>query len=68
MNARQFFDLVVSMRQAQKKYFALRKSGADRAACDEAKNYSIGIERQIDAEIKRVQKVLSGEQDLFGND
>lgn len=67
MTARQFFDLVVEMRKAQKKYFKLRREGASKDVCDEAKNYSIGIERQIDAEITRVQKVLSGEQDLFGN-
>ncbi len=65
MNARQFFDLVVSMRQAQKKYFALRRSGADRATCDEAKNYSIGIERQVDAEIKRVHDILRNGPSLF---
>lgn len=57
MTPKQFYDLVVDMRKAQKRYFALRKQGAPREVCEEAKNYSIGIERQIDAEIKRVEDI-----------
>ena len=50
MNARQFFDKVVEMRNAQKKYFETR----DKSALDEAKR----LEKEIDAEIRRVEIVL----------
>jgi hypothetical protein len=50
MNARQFFDKVVEMRNAQKKYFETR----DKDVLDEAKR----LEKEIDAEILRVEIVL----------
>jgi len=50
MNARQFFDKVVEMRNAQKKYFETR----DKDVLDEAKR----LEKEIDAEIRRVEIVL----------
>ncbi len=68
MKAKEFFDLVSEMRKAQKKYFALRRTGADRATCDAAKDYSIGIERKVDAEIKRVNDILRNGPSLFGEE
>jgi hypothetical protein len=50
MNAREFFDKVVEMRNAQKKYFETR----DKDVLDEAKR----LEKEIDAEILRVEIVL----------
>lgn len=50
MNARQFFDKVAEMRNAQKEYFKSR----DKSALDEAKR----LEKEIDAEIRRVEIVL----------
>ena len=50
MNAREFFDKVAEMRNAQKEYFKSR----DKAALDEAKR----LEKEIDAEIRRVEIVL----------
>jgi ribosomal protein L9 len=50
MNARQFFDKVVEMRNAQKKYFETR----DKDVLDEAKR----LEKELDAEIRRVEIVL----------
>lgn len=67
MNAQQFFNLVAQMRDAQNKYFRTRS----KTALDEARN----LERQVDAEIKRVQAAKPApptEGDLFngadGND
>lgn len=57
MNARQFFELVSQMRQAQKAYFALRKS-SDAVAKKQALQYSIDLEGRVDAEINRVNEVL----------
>jgi hypothetical protein len=50
MNAREFFDKVSAMRNAQKEYFKSR----DKSALDEAKR----LEKEIDAEIRRVEIVL----------
>jgi hypothetical protein len=50
MNAREFFDKVVEMRNAQKKYFETR----DKDVLSEAKR----LEKEIDAEIRRVEIVL----------
>ena len=58
MNARQFFDMVVQMREAQKNYFALRKSGADQTTVRQALQYSLRLENQVDREISRVQEIL----------
>lgn len=60
MNAKQFFDLVVEMRKNQRTYFKTKNN----VALEQSKQ----LERLVDNEIKRVQNVLSGEQDLFGND
>ena len=61
MNARQFFDLVAQMRDAQKEYFALRKSGADKVTVGQALSYSIDLEWKVDKEIERVQGILKGQ-------
>lgn len=58
MNARQFFDLVVQMRQAQKNYFKTRNQGY----LDISKH----LEKQIDAEIERVQKLTTEPELNFG--
>ena len=50
MKARQFFDLVVEMRKAQKAYFKRRTQ--------ENFKTSIAIELQVDKEIERVLKIL----------
>lgn len=58
MNPKEFFDLVVKMRKAQKDYFASRKRNAPWEESNNLKNISKGFERQIDAEIERVQKII----------
>lgn len=50
MKPREFFDLVVSLRQAQREYFKTRKTDA----LIERKR----LEGLVDAEIDRVQKIL----------
>lgn len=57
MNARQFFDLVSEMREAQQNYFAIRKSN-DPVAKKQALQLSIELETRVDGEIKRVQEIL----------
>ena len=60
MNAREFFDLVSKMRKAQKEFFATRKN--------EALHESKQLEREVDAEIKRVEAIIKGgttQQKLF---
>lgn len=59
MNAKAFFDLVVKMREAQKKYFKTRNIDD----LHRAKK----LEWQIDSEISRVTKIISGEKSLFDN-
>jgi len=54
MNSQRFFHLVVKMRDCQKRYFRTRSASALR----ECRNY----ESQIDAEIERVNKILSDKQ------
>ena len=51
MNAREFFFLVSSMREAQKNYFATRQQNVLRAARK--------LENEVDAEIARVKDILS---------
>lgn len=51
MNAREFFDLVVTMRKHQRAY--ARSDGRDRNAL----HYARDAERRIDEEIKRVQLI-----------
>lgn len=50
MKPREFFDLVVSLRQAQREYFKTRKTDV----LIESKR----LEGLVDAEIDRVQKIL----------
>lgn len=50
MSPKEFFDKVCRMRKAQKEYFRT-KSGR-------ALNESKQLEREIDAEIERVEKVI----------
>lgn len=63
MNARQFFDRVVMLRKFQKEYFATRSK--------ESLHQSIALEKEIDAEIERVQNILSEQieqsPNLFSN-
>ena len=61
MDAKEFFDKVVQMREAQKKYFRMRTS-TDLTA-------SKKLEKEIDAEIERVQNIMKPKEptqsDLF---
>ena len=52
MNAKEFFDLVNSMRKAQREYFATRSS--------DALELSKRLEREVDKEIERVPIVTRG--------
>ena len=54
MDARQFFDLVVQMRAAQRQY---AKTGDNTAL-----RYSRDLERKVDAEIKRVEMITKEKQ------
>lgn len=65
MTAKEFFKLVEKMRIAQKKYFRLRKAGAPWSVCDQAKEESIEIEKLVDKEIERVNKILNEGPSLF---
>lgn len=65
MNARQFFDRVAQLRKCQKEYFATRSK--------ESLHQSIALEKEIDAEIERVQALLAQKQNvqqpnLFSNE
>lgn len=51
MNPREFFDKVSMMRKAQKEYFRTRSS---RALTDSRR-----LEKEIDAEIERANKVMA---------
>ena len=64
MNARQFFDLVSSMRSAQKEYFALRKEKADQTTVKEALRHSPDLEGKVDREIERVREILLRQNQL----
>lgn len=55
MNAKQFFDKVSEMREAQKAYFRTRTSTD--------LNRSKALEREIDNEIERVRNITK--QDIF---
>lgn len=55
MNAREFYNLVVKMRKAQRDYFRTR---SQRALLD-SKEY----EQQVDAEIKRVEQIQQQQAD-----
>lgn len=54
MKPREFYDTVVLMRQAQRRYFATRSQ--------EALNDSKMYEQRIDAEIERVTAILQSQQ------
>ena len=68
MNARQFFDLVVKMRKAQNDYFASRKRKDPWEESNILKDISRDIERQVDAEIERVSKLITEPQLNFNDD
>lgn len=58
MNARDFFNLVTEMRQNQKDYFKTRST--------ESLRKSKELEKQVDDEIARVNKIMSDKQmELF---
>ena len=50
MKAKEFFDLVSKMREAQKEYYKTR----DKAVL----NRSISLEKSVDSEIARVNEIL----------
>lgn len=54
MNAKEFFNLVEQMRQNQKDYFKTRSK--------EALKKSKELEKQVDDEIARVNKIMSDKQ------
>lgn len=66
MNARQFFDKVAMMRRFQKDYFRTHS----RSALQQSK----ALEREIDAEIERVNAIIGNpykipeQRNLFGED
>ena len=65
MNARQFFDRVAQLRKFQKEYFATRSK--------ESLHQSIALEKEIDAEIERVQALIAQkpnvqQPNLFSNE
>ena len=59
MNARAFYNLVKEMRENQRNYLQTKQN----RFLSRAKQ----LERQVDAEITRVERVLSGEKSLFDN-
>lgn len=60
MDPRTFYELVVRMRRAQKKYFKTRSSVSLAA--------SKKLEKEVDGEIERVERILRERQNnLFGN-
>lgn len=54
MNARQFFNLVSRLREAQKRYFKTRSS-ADLQSSKQ-------LEKEVDAEIERVNTIIQQKQ------
>lgn len=54
MTPKQFFDRVVQLRKFQKEYFATRSK--------DSLHKSIALEKEIDAEIDRVQAVMNKKQ------
>lgn len=54
MDAKDFFDLVVKMREKQKEYFRTRSSSS--------LSHSKDLEKRVDAEIDRVNKILYDKQ------
>lgn len=65
MTSKEFFDRVAQLRKFQKEYFATRSK--------ESLHQSIALEKEIDAEIERVQALLAQKQNvqqpnLFNNE
>lgn len=60
MKPREFFDLVVRMRELQKACFRLR--------CSENLNAARKVEKEVDAEIKRVQGIEQARIDAMQGD
>lgn len=56
MNAREFFDVVSQMREAQKSYFRTRS----KSSLEKSKE----LEKQVDDEIKRVNYILFESKNL----
>lgn len=56
MNAREFFDVVSQMREAQKSYFRTRS----KSSLEKSKE----LEKQVDDEIKRVNYILFDSKNL----
>lgn len=54
MTAQEFFEKVAEMRKAQKDYFKTRDVGALKTAKQ--------LEREIDAEIKRIEEITDDKQ------
>lgn len=59
MNSKQFFDLTARVREAQKKYFSTPAEAY--FAKKEALSQSKRLEKQLDAEIKRVKEIMEEE-------
>lgn len=57
MTAKEFFDLVAKMRIAQKDYFKARHIGLSDEECNIRLQYSKDLEKKVDYEIKRVQRL-----------
>lgn len=66
MTPKDFFILTAEVRQAQKNYFAARKRQAPKEECDYLLSISRTRERQLDAEIERVQKLQKEPELNFG--
>ena len=66
MTAKDFFNLVSDMRKAQKNYFAARYRKEPFEVCDNLKKISKGIEKHVDAEIERVNKLITEPELNFG--
>lgn len=58
MNAKQFFDKVSLMREAQKEYFRTRSGSA--------LTRSRNLESEVDAEISRVKAIMDAQQPKQG--
>ena len=58
MNARQFFNLVSRLREAQKRYFKTRSS-------IDLQSSKTALKKELDAEIERVNRVMSNQKQLF---
>lgn len=66
MTAKEIFYLVSEMRIAQKNYFAARYRKEPFEVCDNLKRISKAIEKQVDAEIERVNRLTKEPELNFG--